>query len=60
MRVCVLQSYSRDVLTFIFLVLTLVNLWKAMKKYKAPELLNRHQTEEWKGWMQVCALAGSS
>ncbi len=52
------QSYSRDVLSFIFIVLTIVNLWKAVKKYnKGPDLLNRHQTEEWKGWMQVPVLA---
>lgn len=59
MAVCVvvMQSYSRDVLSFIFIVLTIVNLWKAVKKYnKGPDLLNRHQTEEWKGWMQVMLL----
>ena len=48
-----LQAYSRDVLSFIFLVLTAVNLWKAPRKYKAADLLNRQQTDEWKGWMQA-------
>ena len=49
------QHYSRDVLSFIFLVLTAVNLWKALRAYnKGPDLLNRQQTDEWKGWMQVC------
>lgn len=50
-----MQHYSRDVLSFIFLVLTAVNLWKALRAYnKGPDLLNRQQTDEWKGWMQVC------
>jgi len=49
-----MQHYSRDVLSFIFLALTAVNLWKALTTYKkGPDLLNRQQTEEWKGWMQV-------
>jgi hypothetical protein len=49
------QHYSRDVLSFIFLVLTAVNFWKALRAYnKGPDLLNRQQTDEWKGWMQVC------
>ena len=51
---CGVQHYSRDVLSFIFLVLTAVNLWKALRAYnKGPDLLNRQQTDEWKGWMQV-------
>ena len=51
---CGAQHYSRDVLSFIFLVLTAVNLWKALRAYnKGPDLLNRQQTDEWKGWMQV-------
>jgi hypothetical protein len=50
-----MQHYSRDVLSFIFLVLTAVNFWKALRAYnKGPDLLNRQQTDEWKGWMQVC------
>ncbi|EIE25840.1 O-acetyltransferase-related protein, partial [Coccomyxa subellipsoidea C-169] len=50
------KSYSRDVLTFIFVTLTAVAAWKSMRKYKAPDMLNRWQTEEWKGWMQVLFL----
>ena len=51
---CCAQHYSRDVLSFIFLALTAVNLWKALRPYnKGPDLLNRQQTDEWKGWMQV-------
>ena len=54
---CGAQHYSRDVLSFIFLVLTAVNLWKALRAYnKGPDLLNRQQTDEWKGWMQVGGL----
>ena len=49
----VLQSYSRDVLAFLFLVLTLVAMATSRVQHKAPLLLNRKQTEEWKGWMQV-------
>ena len=52
------QAYSRDVLSFIFVVLTAVNVWKASRKYKAPDMLNRQQTDEWKGWMQARATAG--
>ncbi|BDA44067.1 probable O-acetyltransferase CAS1 [Coccomyxa sp. Obi] len=51
------KSYSRDVLSFIFIVLTIVAFWKSLKKYnRGPDLLNRQQTEEWKGWMQVLFL----
>ena len=42
-------------LSFIFIVLTAVNVWKASRKYKAPDMLNRQQTDEWKGWMQARA-----
>ena len=47
------KSYSRDVLGFIFLGLTLVAFFTSLKQCRAPVLLNRQQTEEWKGWMQV-------
>ena len=50
------KSYSRDVLGFIFLGLTLVAFFTSVKQCRAPVLLNRQQTEEWKGWMQVCSL----
>lgn len=48
-----LQSYSRDVLAFLFVILTLAAAVTSQNKVKAPLLLNRKQTEEWKGWMQV-------
>lgn len=49
------QSYSRDLLAFVFLLLTLVAAVTSKNTVKAPLLLNRKQTEEWKGWMQVIA-----
>ena len=48
-----MQSYSRDVLAFLFLALTLAATVTSKSKVKAPLLLNRKQTEEWKGWMQA-------
>eukprot|EP00884_Botryococcus_braunii_P012312 jgi/Botrbrau1/21081/Bobra.0144s0079.1 len=50
------KNYSRDILSFIFLVLTLVAFATSLHQCKAPQLLNRQQTEEWKGWMQVLFL----
>lgn len=50
------KSYSRDVLGFIFLGLTLVALFTSLKQCRVAVLLNRQQTEEWKGWMQVLFL----
>ncbi len=47
------QAYSRDLLAFIFLVLTCVAFGSSLQTLKSPVLLNRSQTEEWKGWMQV-------
>ena len=47
------KDYSRDVLGFIFLALTLVAFFTSLKQCRVPVLLNRQQTEEWKGWMQV-------
>ena len=40
-------------LAFIFATLTVVAAWTSTKKARAPVLLNRQQTEEWKGWMQA-------
>ncbi len=49
------QAYSRDVLAFVFAALTLVAAWTSTTKARAVVLLNRQQTEEWKGWMQARA-----
>jgi len=50
------KEYIRDVFLFIFLVLTIVASSYTLKKGRAPTLINRNQTEEWKGWMQVLFL----
>ena len=47
------QHYSRDLLAFLFCILTLVAWLTGSKSGRGPMLLNRPQTEEWKGWMQV-------
>lgn len=47
------KEYVRDRFAFIFLTLLLVAGWSSTTKVKVPTLLNRQQTEEWKGWMQV-------
>lgn len=46
------RTYSRDL--FWFLVLLLVAVAAGLtRKETADKILNREQTEEWKGWMQV-------
>lgn len=46
------RTYSRDL--FWFLVLLLVAVAAGLtRKDTADKILNREQTEEWKGWMQV-------
>ena len=54
------KEYVRDRFAFIFLTLILVAGWTSTAKVKAAVLLNRQQTEEWKGWMQVRAPRGRS
>jgi hypothetical protein len=55
---CLPQSYSRDVFLFVFVVLLCVAYGASLQHYKTPLLLNRPQTEEWKGWMQVGCVCG--
>lgn len=50
------KDYIRDVFLFLFLVLTLVAGGYTMQQSRHPVLINRQQTEEWKGWMQVLFL----
>ncbi|KAG9149865.1 hypothetical protein Leryth_022102 [Lithospermum erythrorhizon] len=58
------KSYSRDLFMFLFLLLVIVSAMTSLKKHhdksaflgKPVLYLNRHQTEEWKGWMQVLFL----
>ena len=46
------RSYSRDLFAFLMLVLMVVSAL-SVKRETTVKLLNRDQTEEWKGWMQV-------
>eukprot|EP00794_Sanderia_malayensis_P015362 gene15362-16939_t len=47
------RTYSRDLFVLLALVLFLVSGGLTCKDGGAGKLLNREQTEEWKGWMQV-------
>ncbi len=46
------KQYSRDVFIFLFALLIIASVVFTLKK-NDDKLLNRDQTEEWKGWMQV-------
>ncbi|XP_073273444.1 protein REDUCED WALL ACETYLATION 3-like isoform X1 [Primulina huaijiensis] len=58
------KSYSRDVFCFLYILLIIASAMTSIKKHndksafsgKSILYLNRHQTEEWKGWMQVLFL----
>lgn len=46
------KQYSRDIYIFIFFLLVFVAVVFTIKP-TSDKILNRDQTEEWKGWMQV-------
>uniref|UniRef100_A0A7N0UEJ5 Cas1p 10 TM acyl transferase domain-containing protein n=2 Tax=Kalanchoe fedtschenkoi TaxID=63787 RepID=A0A7N0UEJ5_KALFE len=58
------KSYNRDMFIFLYFLLIIVSAMTSFKIHtdkspltgKAILYLNRHQTEEWKGWMQVLFL----
>ncbi|KAL6567316.1 Protein REDUCED WALL ACETYLATION 3 [Orobanche gracilis] len=58
------KSYNRDLFLFLYALLIIVSAMTSFKKHndksafsgKSMLYLNRHQTEEWKGYMQVLFL----
>lgn len=58
------QNYNRDLFVFLYLLLIIVSAMTSLKKHndrsaftgKSILYLNRHQTEEWKGWMQASTI----
>ena len=48
------RTYNRDLFTFLVLILFAVGIYFTTQEIQdGGKLLNRYQTEEWKGWMQV-------
>ncbi|KAL3851456.1 hypothetical protein ACJIZ3_013338 [Penstemon smallii] len=58
------KSYNRDLFMFLYILLIITSAMTSLKKHqdksassgKSILYLNRSQTEEWKGWMQVLFL----
>ncbi|KAJ3685036.1 hypothetical protein LUZ61_014200 [Rhynchospora tenuis] len=58
------KQYNRDLFLFLYILLIIASALTSFKRHtekssfsgKAIMYLNRHQTEEWKGWMQVLFL----